>query len=125
MASADYFLQGSPDDARAALSAALAEHGFTVTSQTPTGWVVARGSRAMTLWLGALAGRSRQRLEYRVDFFDHEGAPVARFGRDSGAGVLGGAIGIARSNSVFTEVSDAVAARLTQQGLLAQLVRGA
>ncbi|HEY0216370.1 MAG TPA: hypothetical protein VGC57_08260 [Cellulomonas sp.] len=125
MASADYFLQGPPEAAREAFAAALAEHGFTVAAQTPTGWTVARGSKAMTFWLGAWAGRTRQRLEYRVEFFDHQGAQVARFGRDGGAGVMGGAVGISRSNSVFAEVSQAVADRLASQGLLAQLIRGA
>jgi hypothetical protein len=123
--SADYFLQGSPEAARQAFAAALAEHGFTVDSTTPSGWLVARGSKAATFWLGAWAGRKRQRLEYRVDFFDHQGTPVARFGRDGGAGVMGGAVGIARSNNVFGEVSEAVAARLHGQGLLVNLVRGA
>jgi hypothetical protein len=125
MASADYFLQGTPEATRQAFAAALAEHGFLITAQTPTGWLVARGSKAMTFWLGAWAGRKRQRLEYRVEFFDHQGTPVARFGRDGGAGVMGGAIGIARSNDVFAEVSNAVAERLHGQGLLVNLVRGA
>lgn len=123
MPSADYFLSGTPDVARAALAAALAEHRFTVTSEPNGSWSVSRGSTAMTVAFGALAGRSRQRLVYAVQFFDHQGTPVARFFRESGAGVMGGALGVSRSNDVFVEVSDAVAARLAEQGLLAHWIR--
>jgi predicted ATPase len=125
MPSADYFLQGAPGVARAALHAALTEHGFTVTSEPNGSWTVARGSTAMTVAFGALAGRSRQRLVYQVQFFDHQGTPVARFFREQGAGVMGGALGVSRSNDVFAEVSQAVAARLEQQGLLAHWLRAA
>lgn len=125
MPSADYFLTGNPDAARAALTQALEEHGFTVTPQANGAWEVARGSAAMTALFGALAGRSRQRLVYTVQFLDHQGTLVARFARESGAGVMGGAIGVSRSNAVFTEVSEAVAVRLGAAGHLGQLVRGA
>ncbi|WP_454051674.1 hypothetical protein [Cellulomonas sp. Marseille-Q8402] len=125
MASADYFLSGHPDAARAALAAALVEHGFTVETEPSGVWTVARGSVTATALLGALAGRRNQRLVYSVQFFDHQGTAVARFSRESGAGVMGGAFGLQRSESVFAEVSEAVAARLHAQGHLAQLVRGA
>jgi hypothetical protein len=125
VASADYFLTGNPDAARAALHAALTEHGFTVTPEPNGSWTVARGSVAATAVLGALAGRKNQRLVYTVQFFDHQGAPVARFARDSGAGVMGGAFGVQRSESVFAEVSEAVAGRLHAQGHLGHLLRGA
>jgi hypothetical protein len=123
VACADYFLTGSPEAARTALAAALAEHGFTVTTEPNGTWTVARGSVAATALLGALAGRKSQRLVYAVQFFDHQGAPVARFFRESGAGGMGGAFGLQRSESVFAEVSEAVAARLAQQGLLVNGVR--
>ncbi len=125
MPSVDYFLTGQPDAARAALAAALQEHGFEVTTNPDGTWAVARGNATLTAFVGALAGRSKQRLVYAMHFFDHQGTLVARFFRESGAGVLGGAVGLARSNSVFTEVSEAVAARLQGQGLLGHLVRGA
>lgn len=125
MASADYFLSGHPDAARAALAEALAEHGFGVTPRADGSWEVARGSATATALLGVLAGRKNQRLVYDVRFFDHQGAPVARFARDSGAGAMGGAFGVQRSENVFAEVSEAVAARLHARGHLAHLYRGA
>jgi hypothetical protein len=125
VASADYFLSGDPDAARVALHAALAEHGFAVTPEPNGSWTVARGSVAATAVLGVLAGRKNQRLVYTVQFFDHQGTPVARFARESGAGVMGGAFGVQRSESVFAEVSEAVAGRLHAQGHLAHLLRGA
>lgn len=125
MASADYFLTGNPDAARATLQAVLAEHGFSVTPEPNGSWTVARGSAVATALVGALAGRKNQRLVYTVQFFDHQGTPVARFARESGAGVMGGAFGLQRSESVFAEVSEAVAARLHAQGHLGHLLRGA
>jgi len=123
--SVDYFLSGSPDAARAALVAAIQEHGFEVTTNPDGSWAVTRGSVALTALVGAFAGRAKQRLVYAVQHFDHQGTPVARFFRESGAGVMGGAIGVSRSDDVFREVSEAVAARLHGQGHLAHLVRGA
>lgn len=126
MPSIDYFLLGHPETTKQALAAALAEHGFAIEAQLPNGgWTVARGSKGMTVAFGALAGRNKQRLEYTVHFFDHQGQLVARFFRDSGAGAMGGAIGVSRSNDVFAEVSQAVHHRLAQQGLLSGAVQGA
>ncbi|RMI09281.1 hypothetical protein [Cellulomonas triticagri] len=125
MPSADYFLTSPSDDTRRALSAAFQEHGFEVTTSPDGSWAVARGNATLTAFVGAWAGRRRQRLVYAVRFFDHQGTPVARFERESGAGVMGGAIGVSRSNDVFTEVSAAVAERLHQQGHLVSWVRGA
>ncbi len=107
------------------LSAHAEEHGFEVTTQGDGQWSVARGNATLTALVGAWAGRTRQRLVYAVQFFDHQGTPVARFYRESGAGMMGGAIGVSRSNDVFTEVSAAVAERLHQQGHLVSWVRGA
>lgn len=125
MASADYFLSGNPDAARAELAGVLGEHGFTVAHRPDGSWEVARGSATATALFGALAGRRHQRLVYSVRFFDHQGVPVARFARDAGAGVLGGAFGLKRSEDVFAEVSEAIAARLHGRGHLAHLLRGA
>jgi hypothetical protein len=125
VASADYFLTGDPDSARAELAGVLHEHGFTVTPRPDGSWEVARGSATATALLGVLAGRKNQRLVYGVQFFDHQGTPVARFARDSGAGAMGGAFGVQRSENVFAEVSEAVAARLHARGHLVHLYRGA
>lgn len=125
MPSADYFLAGDPGTARAALSAALRAHGFEVEPQPDGSWAVARGSAVLTAVVGAWAGRRRQRLVYAVRFFDHQGTHVARFLRESGAGMMGGAIGVSRSDDVFLEVSSAVAAHLHDRGLLAHWLRGA
>lgn len=125
MPSIDYFLAGAPDAARAILAEALADEGFDVTPKSADLWEVARGSQALTMVLGGLAGRKNQRLTYSVRFVEHEGAVVARFVREAGAGVMGGAMGVARSNSVFAEVSEIVATRLRAAGHLERLVREA
>lgn len=121
----DYFLQGPVPAARDALAAALVANGFEVTPEPSGSWTVTRGSTTATVLLGAFAGRSKQRLVFAVRFFDHQGTPVARFERESGAGAMGGAIGVSRSNSIFTEVSQDVTRRLTEAGVLAHVVAGA
>ncbi len=124
MASADYFLHGDPEAGRTVVADVLQENGFTISPEPSGSWTVARGSAALTAFVGAWAGRKRQRLVYSVTFLDHQGTLVARFERSGGGGAMGGAIGLRRSDAVFGELSDAIAARLSSAGLLAQLVRG-
>ena len=122
MASVDFFVV-DPEAGRAVLAQVLREQGFEVATVPATGaWLVRRGSTLATAALGAMAGR-KQRLEYRVEFFTHEGRLVARFRRDGGAGAMGGAIGVRRSARVFDEVAAALSDRLTAAGQLANLVR--
>ncbi|WP_147305286.1 hypothetical protein [Subtercola boreus] len=86
------------------------------------GWDVTRGSATTTALLGAFAGREKQRLEYRLEFFEQNGELIARLGRSSGAGMLGGAIGVARSADVFTELDQAVGTALTNARILTNAV---
>ncbi|MCS5734965.1 hypothetical protein [Herbiconiux daphne] len=124
MPSVDYFLSGDHEAARSLLAEALQSQGFTVTPEATGQWTVARGSQAMTVLFGGLAG-SRQRLVYGVRFFDAEGRLVARFARDPGTGLMGGAIGINRANAVFGELDTVVSARLAAAGILTDAVRTA
>jgi hypothetical protein len=118
----DFFVI-DPEAGRAVLAQVLREQGFEVATVPATGaWLVRRGSSLATAALGAMAGR-KQRLEYRVEFFTHEGRLVARFRRDGGAGAMGGAIGVRRSARVFDEVAAVLSDRLTAAGQLANLVR--
>jgi len=122
MASVDFFVVDA-ERGRAVLADALREQAFAVETVPTTGsWVVRRGSTTATVLLGAMAGK-KQRLEYRVDFFTHEGRLVARFVRDGGAGAMGGAIGVRRSARVFDEVAAVLTERLSAAGELANLVR--
>jgi hypothetical protein len=123
MLTVDYFLAGDHEAARAVLAAALEEQGFSVTPEVTGVWTVARGNATATALLGAFAGRNKQRLVYAVEFFSHDGALVARLRRDSGAGAMGGVIGVARSNDVFAEVDRAVHIRLAEAGILMNAIR--
>ncbi|MEF2975853.1 hypothetical protein [Subtercola sp. YIM 133946] len=119
MTAVDYFITGDHDAARAALAAALRSQGFELATAPTGGWSVTRGSVGATVWLGAFAGRSNQRLEYSMQFFEWEGQLVARLNRTSGAGAMGGVIGVSRSADVFTELDQAVGSELTRLGILA------
>lgn len=119
----DYFLLGDHHSARTALQRALETQGFTVTA-TPNGGLYAkRGSTARTVLLGAMAG-SKFVVNLIVDFMtDDQGRLVARLHRDMTSGALmGGALGAAKTATVFGETGDAVAATLVQQQVLAQRV---
>ncbi|RFA22702.1 hypothetical protein [Subtercola boreus] len=122
MSAVDYFITGDHDAARAVLAAALRSQGFEVSTSAIGGWDVTRGNATTTMLLGAFAGRDRQRLEYRMEFFDLEGQLVARLGRSSGAGALGGVIGVSRSAEVFTELDQAVGTALTTRGILTNAI---
>jgi hypothetical protein len=122
MPTIDYFITGSQDAARAAVTDVLQQQGFTITPETPSKWTISRGSQAMTVLFGGLAG-SKQRLVYIVQFLEHEEAVVVRFTRESGTGMMGGAIGINRSTVIFRELDQAIGTRLTEAGLLVNAVR--
>ncbi|MDF2808412.1 MAG: hypothetical protein K0S43_3358 [Cellulosimicrobium sp.] len=121
MATVDYFLSGDPEVAKQHLHAALQEQGFAVTTR-PTGqWAAERGSKQKTFWLGAFAGKA-QHLVFTVDFMLHGDQLVARIDRPTGHGAMAGAIGVARSNKAFAEVDQAIGTRLTNHGVLANVV---
>ncbi|UFS57684.1 hypothetical protein [Subtercola endophyticus] len=122
MAAVDYFITGDHDAARNAIAAALRSRGFEVATSPVGGWSLTRGSTSATVWLGAFAGKNNQRLEYSMQFFEYEGQLVARLNRESGAGALGGVIGVSRSAEVFTELDQAVGSELTRLLILANVV---
>ncbi|PPF87884.1 hypothetical protein C5B96_03250 [Subtercola sp. Z020] len=119
MAAVDYFISGDHDEARSVLAEAMRSLGFELATSPLGGWDVTRGSTSATLWLGAFAGREKQRLDYRMEFFQQEGQLVARLSRISGAGAMGGVVGVSRSAEVFTELDQAVGTALTTHGILA------
>jgi hypothetical protein len=121
MTAVDYFITGDHDAARNVLAGVLRAQGFEVATSPVGGWNVTRGSVGATVWLGAFAGKNNQRLEYSMQFFDYEGQLVARLNRPSGAGAMGGVIGVSRSADVFTELDQAVGSELTRLGILANV----
>jgi hypothetical protein len=123
MPTVDYFITGDQNAARSLLIDALQGEGFAVEPDATGNWTVSRGSQSMTVLLGAFAGKN-QRLVYQMQFFQHDGALVARLYRPAGTGAMGGAIGVSRSNSVFQELDRAVGTRLTAAGVLQNAVRG-
>jgi hypothetical protein len=120
MSKVEYFL-ADPAAGQAALHEAFAAQGFTVTTEAGGAWKVARGSAAVTAFLGAWAGK-KQRMVFSVAFFQHGAHLVARFEKLAGTGGMGGAIGIARANRVFDQVGAETAARLRAAGVLAEPV---
>ena len=121
MATVDYFLSGDPEVAKQHLHAALQEQGFAVTTR-PTGqWAAERGSKQKTFWLGAFAGKA-QHLVFTVDFMLHGDQLVARIDRPTAPAMAPCPVGVARSNKAFSEVDQSIGTRLTNHGILANVV---
>ncbi|MFB9956644.1 hypothetical protein [Cellulomonas denverensis] len=125
MAVVDYFLTGPHEAGKALMRDALSREGFSVEAELPNGgWTVGRGSKAKTFWLGAFAGKDAQRLTFTVRFFEHQGNLVARLERESGSGMMAGAVGVARSNDIFEQTVGAIGQTLHAAGVLAGSARG-
>ena len=119
----DFFILGDHENGRRIVASALQSEGFAVTA-TPSGGLLAkRGSTAMTVLLGGLAGNSFQQT-FLVDFMvDEHGRLVARLNRNMAGGVLkGGAIGAAKTDSAFQQTANAIAATLHGAGALSESV---
>ena len=124
MASHDFIINGDHTAARATIAAALQAEGYALNA-LPNGTtiVAARGSKAATLWIGALAGKNFH-VSFAVDYAqDAEGRLIARLKRDMTAGALkGGAIGAAKTKTAFEETANALQAALASSGTLAASV---
>ncbi|HEV7184474.1 MAG TPA: hypothetical protein VGN33_08245 [Leifsonia sp.] len=119
MASAhEYFLSATPETARAVIEPALVEQGFTV-EQTPNGGFVAkRGSAAMTVLFGGMAG-NKLAMSFKVEVMELQGQIVVRLSRVVASSVVtGGALGASKANSVFMQTANALGAALNQAGIL-------
>lgn len=105
MASAtDLFLSGDHEHAKQLVHAALIAQGFEV-SLTPTrGFHARRGSQALTVLFGGLAG-SRFQVTFLIEFMvTEQGLLVARISRNMTGGALkGGAIGAVKTSNAFDE----------------------
>jgi hypothetical protein len=118
----DFFLTGDQATGRAATIEALTAQGFRATDLPNGNVTIQRGSLGKTLLLGALAGKNFH-VSFIVEFFTSEtGGLVVRLSRDIASGALkGGAIGAVKVDSIFTEISAALAAALSEKGLLASV----
>jgi hypothetical protein len=117
MSKVEFFL-ADPVAGQAVLQEAFAAQGFTVTTEAGGAWKVARGSTAVTAFLGAWAGK-RQRMVFSVAFFQDGPRLVARFEKIAGTGGMGGAIGMARASRVFEQTAAEAGERLRVAGVLA------
>ncbi|PJI84905.1 hypothetical protein [Luteimicrobium subarcticum] len=100
-------------EAREIAYGTLASAGFTITPESEFTATCERGSAAMTLLFGAMAGKSRQHLRLRVTVFAAPDGPgsvvrVERVSSGTGAGI----VGMARVRSLHREHRDQVAAAL-------------
>ncbi|MFJ8894694.1 hypothetical protein ACIRCZ_08930 [Leifsonia sp. NPDC102414] len=119
----DFFIIGDHENGRRIVASALQSEGFAVTASPAGGLLAKRGSTAMTVLLGGLAGNNFQQT-FLVDFMvDQHGRLVARLNRNMAGGALkGGAIGAAKTDSAFQQTANAIAAALHGAGALSDSV---
>jgi len=119
----DFFIIGEHENGRRIVASALQSEGFAVTATPAGGLLAKRGSTAMTVLLGGLAGNNFQQT-FLVDFMvDQHGRLVARLNRNMAGGALkGGAIGAAKTDSAFQQTANAIAAALHGAGALSDSV---
>ncbi|KRC47271.1 hypothetical protein ASE16_18300 [Leifsonia sp. Root227] len=119
----DFFIIGDHENGRRIVASALQSEGFAVTATPAGGLLAKRGSTAMTVLLGGLAGNNFQQT-FLVDFMvDQHGRLVARLNRNmAGAALKGGAIGAAKTDSAFQQTANAIAAALHGAGALSDSV---
>jgi hypothetical protein len=115
----DLFLSGDPAAGKQLIATILGENGFAVTVTPEGNYIAKRGSLALTLLIGAMAGK-RFQITFTVDFFaDAEGKLVARLNRNlTGSALKGGAIGANMANTRFGETYGVLSASLLAAGVL-------
>ena len=120
----DFFLTGDHEQGRGIVLDALRGQGFAVTPAPNGAFTVQRGSTAMTVLFGGLAG-SQLRISFLLRFqVDQEGRLVARLSRDQvGAAVSGGAIGATKAKAVFEQCVADIGGRLRAAQLFAGELR--
>lgn len=113
----DIRFSGDQHAAKDLVARVLGEQGFTVAAAPSGGLTAKRGSTGLTLLLGGLAGKNLQ-MTFSVEYLGAaDGGLIARVSRSVAAGALkGGALGASRTNTVFGETINAIAATASAAG---------
>jgi hypothetical protein len=118
----DFFISDTADGARNRVANALRGLGYELTATTSGGLLAQKGSTAMTVLFGALAGKGFH-LSFEISFFTTEDAAVARLSRNMAIGALkGGALGASKTATAFGIAANAIGTALHNDGVLARTV---
>ena len=114
----EFFSTADPELVRTVIGQTLTGRGFTISATPEGGFVAKRGSVAMTVLFGGLAG-NRLYMTFKVEIMQLDGQIVARLSRVAiSAFAAGGAIGAVKANGVFMETANALGAALHDAGAL-------
>jgi hypothetical protein len=110
----EFLVTGDPAAARSAAVEALESRKFRITWNDEWQGTAERGKK----WLYAVAGAMAQYFKVGLSVFSADaGQSVIRLDKSS-SGMMGGAIGVARTNKNFTALRDELSAIFTEQGIL-------
>ncbi len=114
MQTVEFIVTGDPAAARTAVVTALEARTFRLSWDGEWKGTAERGKK----WLNAMAGAFAQYFKVELNVFSAEqGQSVIRLEKSS-SGMMGGAIGVSRTNKNFTALRDELARVLTEQGIL-------
>ena len=122
---ADFVIQSEPAGARSIAEQVVQGAGFTVTWDDPATGHAQRGSLPLTVLLGAFVGKKRQSVKIDLSIFTgpQPGTTVVRLTRAS-LGWTAGAIGARRTEKIFNELVQDLAAPFGQAGTLLGVNQG-
>jgi hypothetical protein len=110
----EFVVTGDPTAARAAVVKALESRKFRLDWSGEWQGTAERGKK----WLNALAGAFAQYFKVELNVFSAEqGQSVIRLEKSS-SGMMGGAVGVARTNKNFTALRDELSPVFSEQGIL-------
>lgn len=94
------------------------QNGWRVSADTNGNLRLERGSRTMSFLFGAMAGKNLY-LSHYVDFADTpDGGSTVTYSSTVGSAIMGGAIGVNKSNGIHADTWPQLADALHKQGVL-------
>lgn len=119
MAEKTFIINAPVEQVRSIISQAFTEDGWTAQNNPATGGLtLTRGKKGLSIALGALAGKNFF-LTQSVDFaVGPQGETLARYSSSTGMAIIGGAIGVSKSNAAHADYVNKLGATLQSQGIL-------
>lgn len=119
MAEKIFIINAPVEQARAIISRVFTEDGWTAENNLATGGLtLTRGKKGLSIALGALAGKNfflTQSVEFGTG---PRGETIARYASSTGMAIIGGAIGVSKSNAAHADYVNKLGATLQAQGIL-------
>ena len=119
MAEKTFIINAPLEQARAIIAGVFTEDGWTAENNLATGGLtLTRGKKGLSIALGALAGKNfflTQSVEFSTG---PRGETIARYASSTGMAMIGGAIGVSKSNAAHADYVNKLGTTLQARGIL-------